>query len=264
MGRENRGQTIATGLTCAGARRISAPMSAVFDALAKALGQLTDPRVLGVLVKSVVLTLAIFAGLGVALFFGLTGLFAWFGWADDGGFARAAAATLIAAISAWLLFRVVALAVLQFFADEIVIAVEQKHYPAAELTARKLPFAEDLSNSLRGIARTLLVNLAALPFAAVLLFTAIGPAILFLAINAWLLGRELTDMAWLRHRPAGPAGTRAGNPVPRGQRIMLGLVIAGLMLVPFANFLAPVLGAAAGTHLTHRRLTPDDASTPDA
>lgn len=256
---ENRDWLRIAGLTCVCCSRIPGRMSAVFEALAKALGQLADPAVMRVLAKSVLVTLAIFAVFGVALFFGLTTFFAWMGWAD-GGFASAAAAVVIAVVAGWLLFRVVAVAVLQFFADEIVIAVEEKHYPQAAQSARKLPFAEDLGNSLRGIGRTLGVNFLALPVALVLLVTGIGPAVVFLGVNAWLLGRELTDMAWLRHR----GGSAQANPVPGGQRALLGLVVAAIMLVPFANFVAPVLGAAAGTHLTHRKLSQNHARISDA
>ena len=221
-------------------------MKPVISALAKAFGQLSDRAILGVLAKSVALTLLVFAGLGLALFAGLNWGFAALGL-EDGGYASALLATLLAALAGWLLFRVVAVAVLQFFADEVVIAVEARHYPQAAATARVLPFREDLANSLRGIGRTVLVNLVALPVAAVLVVTGIGPAIVFLLVNAWLLGRELTDMAWLRHRHEA----RANNPVSGKERMLLGLVVAGIMLVPFANLLAPVLGAAAGTHLAH-------------
>jgi len=72
----------------------------------------------------------------------------------------------------------------------------------------------------------------------------------FLAVNAVLLGRELTDMAWLRHC----AGDERGNPVGRGERLLMGAAIAGMMLVPALNLVAPVIGAAAGTHLVLRRL----------
>ncbi len=221
-------------------------MTAVFDALAKAFGQLADRAVLAVLVKSVLVTLLVFAGLGVGLFFALTWLGGRFS-PGSSGFVEAAAAVILAAIAFWLLFRVVALAVLQFFADEIVAAVEAKHYPVMAEQARPLPFRRDLANSVRGIGRAVGVNLLALPVAAVLLVTGIGPALVFLAVNAWLLGRELTDMAWLRHC----GQDIAGNPVPRAQRVMLGGMVAGFMLVPFANLLAPILGAAAGTHLAH-------------
>lgn len=224
-------------------------MKAVLSALAKAFGQLGDGRVFALLAKTAVLTVLVFVAFGGLLYFGLVYAFD----ASDiagGGLAGAATAVLIAGVSFWFLFRVVALAVLQFFADEVVIAVELRHYPEAARQAQKLPFRRDLANSLRGIGRTVLVNLLALPVALVFLVTGIGSALVFLAVNAWLLGRELTDMAWLRHR-GDPAEQ---NPVPRGQRILLGAVVAGIMLIPLANFLAPIIGAAAGTHLAQQAM----------
>lgn len=226
-------------------------MSAVFDAFAKAFGQLTDKAVLRVLVKSVLVTLVVFVALGFGLYAALVYGFEAAGL-GGGGFASAATAAIIALLFAWLLLRVVGVAVLQFFADEIVAAVEAKHYPSRAEQARALPFRRDLANSLRGIGRTIGVNILALPVALLMLVTGIGPAVVFLGVNAWLLGRELTDMAWLRH--CGEDVT--GNPVPRAQRIMLGGVVAGIMLVPFANLLGPILGAAAGTHLAHAAMSP--------
>jgi uncharacterized protein involved in cysteine biosynthesis len=153
-------------------------------------------------------------------------------------------------LSAWLLFRVVALAVLQFFADEVVVAVERRSYPEAAAAARKLGMASEAKNALAGAARAIVANVVAAPIALLLLFTGIGPALVFWAVNAWLLGRELTDMVWLRHRPA----PEAAAPVGRGERFLLGGAIAALMVVPFANLVAPLLGAAAATHLVHGRL----------
>ena len=71
---------------------------------------------------------------------------------------------------------------------------------------------------------------------------------LFWAVNGWLLGRELQDMVWLRHR----SDKAEIAPMSAGQRFLLGGTIAGIMLVPFANLLAPVLGAASATHMVHR------------
>lgn len=221
-------------------------MSAAIASLLKAVRQLGDPAVVKVAMKSIGVTIALFVLAGIGLYFVLVWAFAQFGL-DGGGLAGATAAALIALLAFWFLFRVVALAVLQFFADEIVAAVEARHYPEQAGRAKKLPFKRDLANSLRGIGRAILFNLLALPIAIVLMFTAIGPAIVFLLVNAVLLGRELTDMAWLRHCGDDPTGT----PVRGAERFVLGGSIAALMLVPFAGLLAPIIGAAAGTHVTH-------------
>jgi len=219
-------------------------MSAVLKSLGLAFSQMGDRAVLRVLAKSVALTLVVFALLGVAAFQAIAALSTYIGM-NIGAEATYLASLVLTLLAAWLLFRVVALAVLQFFADEVVIAVERKHYPQAASTARQLPFHRDLANSLRGAGRALLFNALAAPVALVLLFTAIGPAVVFLLVNAVLLGRELTDMGWLRHRPA-PTDP---SPVSRFDRLLLGGVIAALMAVPFINLLAPIIGAAAGTHL---------------
>ena len=230
-------------------------MSAVPAALLKALGQLGDRAVLAVLVKSVAVTLAVFALAGWGLYEGLAVVLREERIAAllPEGFAPAAqalAALVIGLAAFWFLFRVVALAVLQFFADEVVAAVEARHYPALAGQARPLPLAREVAVAVRGLLRVVSYNLLALPVAAVLAVTAIGPAVVFLAVNALLLGRECTDMAWLRHC----AGDERGKPVGAGERFLLGAAVAGLMLVPLANLLAPVVGAAAGTHLVLRRL----------
>lgn len=221
-------------------------MSPVIASLFKAARQLADPAVVKVAVKSIGITLLLFVIGG----YGVYRILLWIGneyaW-SAGGTLEAVAAIILTLLAAWLLFRVVALAVLQFFADEIVAAVEMQHYPEAACRAKKLPFKRDLANSLRGAGRAVLFNLLALPFAVVLMFTAIGPAIVFLLVNAVLLGRELTDMAWLRHCGDEPVG----SPVSGFDRFVLGGAIAGLMLVPLAGLLAPIIGAAAGTHVTH-------------
>ena len=154
---------------------------------------------------------------------------------------------MLAWVMAGVLFRVVALAVLQEFADELVAAVEQKHYPQAAKTAKALPLPRDLANSLKGAGRALFSNALALPVAGLLLFTAIGPAVVFLLVNAVLLGRELPAMAWLRQCE----GDIGGNPVPSANRVMLGGAVAGMMLLPFVNLVARLSGAAAGTHVMH-------------
>lgn len=228
-------------------------MGDVATSLVLALGQLADPRVLRVLFKSLAVSLVLFAGV------------AWGGWhlidwalagagLDDTLFAgaerlRELASLLMALVGLWLAWRIVAMAVIGFFADEVVQAVEARHYPEAAGRARDLPVHEQVSTSLGAASRALLVNLAVLPFALVLLVTGVGTALLFWLVNAVLVGRELQDMVWLRHRrfrgDAAPTG--------RGERFLLGGAVAALLALPFANFLAPMIGAAAATHLIHRK-----------
>ena len=222
-------------------------MNAVVTALARTLPQLGDGRILRVLLKSVLVTLALFLALGLAGWYGLSALLA--GWAGDHAEGIGALlAVLATVIGGWLLFRLVALAVLQFFAEEIVSAVEERHYPHTAQTLRRRGFGEDLAASLRSTARALLVNLAVMPVALVLLVTGVGTALLFWFANALLLGRELMEMVWLRHR----AGKAEQPPISRLQRFALGGFVAALMAVPFVNLVVPVIGAAAATHLVHR------------
>ncbi len=216
-------------------------------ALALSIAQLGDPAILRVLAKSLAITLALFALLGGVM---LVGLYRYL-LSLDAAFSvelSALAAVVLTVIAGWLLFRIIALFVLQFFADEVVLAVEARHYPHAFGTARKVGLGEEFRGSAGALLRAVLVNLAALPFAILLLATGIGTAILFWAVNAWLLGRELQDMVWLRHR----AAEDEGQPLGAATRFALGGIVAALLLVPFANLLAPVLGAASATHLVHR------------
>lgn len=217
-------------------------------AFALSISQLGDPAILRVLAKSLLVTLAIFVALGWGLSFGFDYLLAKAGLAPESG-TGTLLATVVTLLAAWLLFRIVALFVMNFFADDVVRAVEARHYPQAAQAARSLPLREELGNGLRSSLRALVVNLIALPFAIMLLVTGIGTALLFWAVNAWLLGRELQDMVWLRHR----SDAHAIAPLSGGTRFMLGGVIAAMLLVPFLNLLAPVIGAASATHLVHRR-----------
>lgn len=221
-------------------------MTIVLQSLANALGQLGDKRIMLILLKSLAITLAILLiGGGVALFSLYKLLSGWDAIGNAEVSALAAAALTI--LAGWLLFRIIALGVMQFFADEVVAAVEAQHYAEH---GEALPFRQDVQNSLKSMGRALLFNLLALPVAALLIFTAIGPGIVFLLVNAVLLGRELTDMCWLR-LCAGCRLSPEELAVSKGEKFLLGATIAGLMLIPLANFLAPIIGAAAGTHLVH-------------
>ena len=224
-------------------------MSRLPQALALAFAQLGDRRILAVLVKSLLWTLAIFGVLGVALYYGLAALFAYFGW-----FAATEWTVLLSLVIAfaggWLLFRIVALAVMQFFAEDVVRTVEARHYADIAGEMHSLPLGREIRLTLRSALRALVANLLAAPVALALLFTAIGPAIVFGLVNAVLLGRELQDMVWQRH-PMFEHGTR---PLGAATRFALGAVVTLMLATPFLNLLAPIIGAAAAAHLVHRHM----------
>ena len=216
-------------------------------ALALSLRQLGDPAILKVLLKTALITLAIFAAGGAARYVGVERVIAAVTSADTFGLgALVAVAGMI--LAGWFLFRVVALFVLQFFAEDVVRAVEARHYPGASHTVRDIPLAEEAGNALRSLLRTVLANAAALPVAAALLVTGIGAAAVFWAVNAYLIGRELRDMVWLRHR----ADAAEIAPIGGLKRFLLGGVVVALLAIPFVNLIAPIIGAASATHLDHR------------
>jgi len=216
-------------------------------AFLRALAQIGLPGVRAVLWRTLVLTLLVLALLGAAIWFALHWLLMRLGWSQADGVGGALLSTLVIAVGVWLLFRVIAMAIVGFQADRIVIAVEQASYPERLAAARPVPFAVELRMTTRSTLRALGWNIAALPAYLLLLPTGIGPPLLFLALNAYLLGRDLAELVEARH-PAVPRFTAAA-------RWQLGLASALLSLPPVVNLLAPVLGVAMATHMFHGRMT---------
>lgn len=174
-----------------------AAMSAVAKSMVVAVGEFSDGAILKVLAKSLTITIIVLVVVGFSLAESLPRLLSYYLEAEGDTYVVLPWVISVAAV--WFLFRIVALAVMQFFTGEVVLAFE-------------LPFREDLSNSLRGAGRALLFNAHGLPIALILFFTAIGPAVVFLFINAVLFGRELNDMRWwLGHRPTRDAATPVGS-----------------------------------------------------
>lgn len=218
--------------------------------LGLSLAQLSDRAVLRVLAKSLGLTLLAFVALWLLLGYGAYAIGASFQLSDGLSVAVGVAATAAALLAAWLLFRVVAILILQLFGDEIVATVEARHYPEAARRARHVSFARSLRMGLRSAGRALLFNLLALPLYVVLIVTGVGSVALFVGVNALLLGRDLGEMVAVRH--LSDAELKSWLAATKGRRAFLGLIVTILFTVPVANLLAPILGAAMATHLFHR------------
>lgn len=218
------------------------------------LGQLFDRPILAVFVKSILLTLVLFAASSVGLWFGMHALADWLagwmgGWSGSDAFADIGTIVLVIFFH-WLMFRAIAVAVVGIFADEVVAAVEKKYYPAAHAQAVDVPLGRSIAMGLGSAARLLAINLLLSPLYLILLVTGVGTAIAFFLVNSWLLGRDLGDMVAARHmnRDALRGWRRRTN----FGRFTVGAAGTGLFLVPILNLVAPVLGAAMATHAFHR------------
>ncbi len=215
----------------------------MLTALFRAVLQLTDPVVRRVIWISLVATVAGFTGLAAGVsallhLIHLTGI-DWLDWTVDvlGG-----AGTL--GLS-YLLFPAIVPAVSSLFLDDVVMAVERRHYPGrASSTAQ--PLGETILAALRFLAVTVALNLLVLP-----LYLIPGANLaLFLALNGYLLGRQYYEQVAGRH--FGLAALTALRRKHRTRLFLAGVVICGLAAVPVVNLLAPVLATAFMVHIFQR------------
>ena len=224
----------------------------IFTAFFRALGQLGDRRFRRVLLLGVLLALALLAGFYAAFlqliwwltpdsieipFVGpVTGIATLLGWGS---------LLVMLALSVFLMVPVASVFT-GLFLEDIVDAVEDRHYPALP-PATPLPWAEALRQSVNFLGVVLAVNLGAL-----FLYPFVGPftPVLFWAVNGFLLGREYFTLVALRRLPPVEAAA-----LRRRNRLRLwaaGTLMAAPLSIPVVNLVVPVLGVATFTHLFHR------------
>jgi CysZ protein len=222
----------------------------VLSAVSKTLGQLNDPVIRGVIGKTIglaILAYVLFVVLVYLLVGWLSGLEGWLGGlAQFGG-------VFFAIVIAWFIFPGIAAAIAGIFADEVIDAVEAKHYPGLP-PARHVSVVSAALDGLKLAAIALLANIAALPLLVIpplyVLFT--------WSVNGWLLGREYFEMVAFRRLDKASA-----HDLRRRHNRMFtiaGVMIAVCLTIPFVNLVAPVLGAAFMVHvaqnvLNHGRTT---------
>jgi CysZ protein len=215
----------------------------MIQALLLSFQSLSDRRVAMLLIKVVLCTFVSFILLGVGMWFALNWLFEWLN-IQDGEYLSTFLSLAVIPISAFLLFRVVAVAITWIFADDIIDAVEDRHYPQKAAFGKRPGVGAGVHMAVRSIARVLGYNLLALPLYIILLVTGVGTAIAFMLINALLLGKDLEDMLIARH------GASQGS-IQKLPRLFLGFVGTVGMLIPFFNLLVPVLATAMAVHVVH-------------
>ena len=221
----------------------------VSRALVLAWMDLLRPRILGLALIGIALTILLFVVLQSALFWVVRTLvpgdlvLPWIGTLDVGA-ALSWGTLALFPLMGFFLMAPVAAGFAGLFAERVADVVEELHYPARR--GGSLDFLDGLLESVAVVAAILAVAVVSLfltpvlgPLAPVLLFTA----------NGWLLGREFFQMVARRHLPAEDADRlRQRRP---GAVVTLGIGVALLLTVPLLNILVPVLAAAAYTHLFH-------------
>jgi uncharacterized protein involved in cysteine biosynthesis len=209
-------------------------------ALLLGLRQLADPAIFRLLLRCVLLTLATLIALiaaVAALLFGLdlTGL----AWLDP---ILATAGAALVLVLAWLLFPIVVALILGLFAEDVIEVVERRHYPGLP-AAPGMSLAAQTYGGARFVLVALLLNLVALPF-----YLVPGANLpIYLGLNGYLLGREYFELVAGQRLPlADVARLRRRH---RGRLWLAGVAIAGMLVVPVFNLVAPVVAIAFMVHL---------------
>ena len=205
--------------------------------------QLPDPAFRRVIIKAILLSVFVFVFLAIIVWFVLseTNFFTFWlfeAFADIFG-------GITAIVIAWLLFPTLASFFITLFLEDIVEAVESRHYPGVILEKLNNPSATFII-SLRFTAIALLLNILAIPF---YFFTIWFPPMgifVFYCLNGYLLGREYFELVALRHiKMEDIPSIRQSN---RWQLFLFGSVTTFLFTIPIINFLAPILGVTGMTH----------------
>jgi uncharacterized protein involved in cysteine biosynthesis len=217
----------------------------MLKSISRTLGQLGDPKLRGILVTSVLGTLALIVALALGAVWlvdqlGQTGI----GWVDD-------LLPWIAGIGAFVLALLAFTGTVQvlsgLFLDHVAEVVEAQHYPDLP-PARPQPLSETVIESVRFALVSIGLNLLILPL--YLLLPGIN-FLLFYGLNGYLLGREYAELvATRRMTPEEIKHFRLAN---RKSLFVSGVVIAAVTTVPLLNLATPVLATAFALH-EHQRL----------
>jgi len=227
----------------------------IFNDFLRALGQLSDPRFRRVLLIGLGLTIALLIAVYAAFLWAVQsfapdtitipfvgpigGLETLLGWGS---------ALLVTGLSIFLMVPVAAMFT-GFFLEDVVQAVEDRHYPNLAAVPRP-KLVDAMIDSFNFFALLVAVNILAL-----ILYAVAGPFIplLFWGLNGLLLGREYFTL--VAQRRLGRAGAKALRRRHGAQIWLAGTLMAAPLSIPLVNLFIPVLGAATFTHMFQRLVT---------
>ena len=221
----------------------------VLRALALGWLDLLRPRIFGLALMGIGLTILLFVALQAGLFWAVSRFvpgdlaLPWIGTLDVGA-ALSWGSLALFPVMGFFLMAPVAAGFAGLFAEQVAEAVEEMHYPNRRGTS--VDFWDGLLESVAVVLAVLAVvvlSLLTTPF--------LGPLapILLLGANGWLLGREFFQMAARRHldEPQATALRRAHS----ARVTLAGVLVAVALVIPVVNIAVPLLAAAAFTHLFH-------------
>ena len=217
-------------------------------AFAKAVQQLPEPQFLSVVKRSLVLTVLVFIALAAVIFWATGGIgdLTVFGWTIiSSEFIRGAATTISVAVALFA-FPLVASIFIGVFVEDVATAVETRHYPN-DPPGRSMPLLPSVTAGLRFTGVVILVNVVALPAYLVLLLVPPMSVLLFYVLNGYLVSREYFELVAHRHLDENAA--RQLRKSQSWRLLVSGVVITFLFTIPVVNFVAPLVAAAAMTHL---------------
>jgi CysZ protein len=215
------------------------------DALA-ALSEVSSPPFRAVLLKSVGLTLAVLAVIGVLMWMALSTLAGYVTWDWLQTILQVLSGIGIVLALVFLVPPVTSL-VAGLFLDDIADTVERRAFPE-DPPGQGLPFWRSLVLSIKFFGAVVLANIVA-----VLLLLVPGlNAVAFLLANGYLLGREYFELAAMRHRSVSAARMMR---LDHGARLLVaGLIIALFVAIPVLNLATPVFATIFMTRY-HKRLS---------
>ena len=212
----------------------------MITALARSLGQLSDPPFRSVIIKTFLWSVALSIVLFMAAAWGVTEIQATgIGWLDGTIEILGGGAAFIIAI---LLFPGLALIVVGFFLETIARAVEARHYPDLP-GSRQQPIREAIWSAVKLALVSVVLNLLVLPIYLIPVLN----VFVFYGLNGYLLGREYFELAALRRMEESDALQLRRR---HGIRVFVaGVVITFLLSIPFVNWFMPVIAAAFVVHV---------------
>jgi CysZ protein len=221
-------------------------MQTLFTPLMRALGQLDDRVFLGVLLRSLLWSAAVFVALHLAVVWAVHRLLDWHGplaWVGD--ILGSVGATVL---GLWLFLPLAAVIGTLYF-DRIASAVEHRFYPFLPPPAGASLVAQLWDGVALGL-RILLLEVLALVCA--LLLPGIG-LLLGWFIAAYAIGRGVFVAVAMRRMPRSHAEMLYRSVRPAV--LLQGAAMALAGSIPLLNLLVPVIGTAAMVHVLDRAVT---------